>query len=70
MPGLPLPHLDYIALPHRQPIGASRGSAHVLPSAADIASRPCPLLEHASPRACWSGLGWAGVGCRGVRGER
>ena len=71
-PGLPFPHLDCIALPHRQPIGASWGSAHVLPLATDIASCPCPLLEHAAPRAgCGGGVGGAGVGCAGgVRGQK
>lgn len=32
------PHLACTALPHCQPIGASRGSAHTLPFATDIAS--------------------------------
>lgn len=57
-----LPHLDCIALPHCQPIGASPGSAHILPFATDLASCHSLLLEHAArcvPRACSarSGMG-------------
>lgn len=57
-----LPHLDCIALPHCQPIGASPGSAYSLPFATDIASCPSLLLEHAARcmvRAC---SGWGGRG--------
>lgn len=57
-----LPHLDCIALPHCQPIGASPGSAYSLPFATDIASCPSLLLEHAARcmvRAC---SGWGGSG--------
>ena len=53
-----LPHLDCIVLPHRQPIRASPGSAHVLLFATDIASCHSPLLEHAEPRACRGGVAW------------
>lgn len=50
-----LPHLDCTALPHCQPIGASPGSAHILPFATDTTSCHSLLLEHVAhcvPRTC------------------
>lgn len=74
-----LPHLDCIALPHCQPIGASQGSAHIFRFATDIASChslwPWNNLEHAAccvPRACsgWGGLGTWGKEKAGPQGHR